>query len=1043
MSLFDQLVRQRRFVYLVVALLSLTGVVMATRLPSSIYPELRFSRITVVAQGTSLNARQQMYAVTRPIEQAVSVVPGLQRLRSLSIRGSSEVSLTFESGTDMQVALQFVEARINETRSELPQELHIETQRQLPSLFPIVTYNLVGADAGELYDIARYRIRPALAGIPGIGRIEVQGSDVREVEVIADPLALAGAGLSYTDLATAIHDGLSVSAVGRVDRDYTQVLVTMDEQAHELDDIANVMLPGGLRVRDIATVRLGTIDRVSLIRGDGRPAALINIARQARGNTLQLADSVARTMETLQRSLPSGVTIEPVYDQATLVRDAVRSVRDAMLVGTVLAILVLFVFLRGGAITAISALAIPLAMSITVLAMRLLGATFNLMTLGGMAIAIGLVIDDTVVVTENVARHLALTPDRTIAIRDALAELVWPVTTSTLTTVVVFLPLGLLGGVAGQFFQALSVTLVIAVLVSLVLALGLVPLLANQFVGAQDAATESGRVAVRPGVRGLLDRASNGIAGFADLYVRSLEVVLRHRPAVVTTAILLLLGGALSYRHLETGFLPAMDEGAFVLDYWTPTGTSLDETDRQLMALERIIGDTPEVESTSRRTGAEMGLFATAQNTGDLVVRLTPHGQRTRDIYEVMDEIRVASESTLPRLRVEFIQLLSDLVNDLAGNATPIEVKIFGNDFPSLETYARKVGASLEGIDGLVDLFDGVPDPTPELMVEVDPAAASRLALTATEVSTQVDAAMLGTISGQMIQGERSLGIRTRAPDAVRYDPLRLGELPIYAPGSQSPTSLAALASFRDSTSEAELLRENHREMIAVTGGVEGRSLGSVARDVQAALATIPPPEGITVELGGQYENQREAFGSMVVVILLAALAVVGVMLFQFESFVEPAVILMAAPVSFVGAAGLLLITGTQLNLSSLMGLLLLVGLIVKNGIILLDFTRHRMLSATEPLGIAVREAARVRLRPILMTTLCTLFGLLPLALALGAGSEIQRPLALTVIGGLALSTPITLFLVPAVLLAIRGENYRLDGPQGLPSLDDSRDSRG
>lgn len=1028
MSLFDGLVRQRRFVYLLVTLVSAAGVWSALRLPSSIYPELRFSRITIVAQGTSLNARQQLYAVTRVLEEAVSVVPGLQRLRSRSIYGASELALSFEPRTDMQVALQFVEARVNEVRPELPDGLSIETQRQLPSLFPIVTYNVIGADAGELYDIARYQIRPALAGIPGVGRIDVQGSDIREVEVVADPLALTSAGLSYEGLASAIQDALGVRAVGRVKRDHMQLLVTMDEQAHQLDDIARVVLPGGLMVQDVATVQLGTVDRVSLIRGDGRPAALVNIARQAQGNTLQLADSVARTIETLRRTMPAGVSIEPVYDQAGLVRDAVRAVRDAMLLGTVLAILVLFVFLRGGAITAISALAIPLAMAATVFVMRLMGTTFNLMTLGGMAIAIGLVIDDTVVVTENIARHLALTEDRKQAIREALSELVWPVTTSTLTTVVVFLPLGLLQGVAGQFFQALSVTLVIAVLVSLVLALALVPLMADQFVRVEASGEGAERAARRSGLRGVLDRAARGIDAIAHVYARTLEVALRHRRAVVASAVLLLAAGVVSYRYLETGFLPVMDEGAFVLDYWTPTGTSLDETDRQLMSLERILADTPEIQSTSRRTGAEMGLFATAQNTGDLVARLAPHGERSRDIFQVMDEVRVAAERGVPRLRVEFIQLLSDLVNDLAGNATPIEVKIFGNDFGRMEQYARQVGARLEGIDGLVDLFDGVPDPYPELVVEVDPMAASRLGLSTAEVSRQVDAAMLGTMAGDMVRGDRSVAIRTRAPDAVRYEAERLGQLPIYTPGSDQPTPLSAVASFQDTTSAAELMRENLREMITVTGGVEGRSLGSVAQDVQAALATIPPPEGISVELGGQYESQRQAFGAMVLVILLAALAVVAVMVFQFQSFVEPAVILMAAPVSFVGAAGLLLVTGTQLNVSSLMGLLLLVGLIVKNGIILLDFTRHRMMTEGEALGLAVREAARVRIRPILMTTLCTLFGLLPLALALGAGSEIQRPLALTVIGGLALSTPITLFLVPVAVLAIRGEQYRLSG---------------
>ncbi len=705
-------------------------------------------------------------------------------------------------------------------------------------------------------------------------------------------------------------------------------------------------------------------------------------------------------------------------------REAVTSVRDAMLIGAVLAVLVLFIFLRNGTITAISALAIPLTMAITVFVMRLMGATFNLMTLGGMAIAIGLVIDDAVVVTENIARHLKLNPDRDKAIQDAVAELVWPVTTSTLTTVVVFLPLGLLQGVVGQFFKALSVTLVIAVMVSLVLALALVPLMASQFVtrrsgGGRARTCAAGSTwASRPGRQrhpGCRRRLPWGPRA------RRCDT----RRVVVVTAVVLVAAGVFSYRYLETGFLPVMDEGAFVLDYWTPTGTSLDETDRQMGKVEDILASVPEVQSSSRRTGAEMGLFATEQNTGDVVVRLRPANERSRDIFQVMDEVRSRTERTLPRLRVEFIQLLSDLINDLAGNAIPVEIKLFGDDMPSMEAYARQLGASLEGIDGLVDLYDGVPDPTPELVMQVDPAATARAGLTPAEVSRQVDAALLGSPSGEMRQGERGVGIRIRAPDAVRYDALRLGQLPIYAPGSGTPIPLSALASFSDTTSEAELLRENQRQMVTVTGGVEGRSLGSVMKDVQAVLATLPPPEGIRREIGGQYESQRAAFSTMILVLLLAALSVVAVMVIQFESFVEPMVILLAAPVSFVGAAALLLITGTPLNISSLMGLLLLVGLIVKNGIILLDFTRHRMKQDNISLGEAVRDAARVRLRPILMTTLCTLFGLLPLALGVGVGSEMQRPLALTVIGGLALSTPITLFLIPVVLLAIRGEDYR------------------
>jgi CzcA family heavy metal efflux pump len=1018
---FDLLVRQRRFVYLAVALLSAAGVASALTLPSSIYPELKFSRISIVAQGTALGARQQLFSVTRPLEEAVSTVPGLQQVRSRTIRGASELSLRFAPRTDMVVALQLVQAQLSQAAGDLPQGLQIEAERMLPSLFPIVTYNVTGRDATQLYDLALYRIRPVLAGIPGLGRVDVQGSDVRQVEVIADPARLATAGLGYDDLAAALRAALGVQAVGRVDRDYRQYLVLRSEEAHSVEDVGAVVVRGTLRVRDLATVRMGSEDRVRLVRGGGRPAALVSISRQAGGNTLAVADSVEATMRSLQRAMPAGVRIEKVYDQAALVREAVGSARDAMLVGALLAVVVLFLFLRHGAITAISAAAIPITMAITVFVMRLLGASFNLMSLGGMAIAIGLVIDDAVVVTENIARHLALTPDRHAAIRDAVAELVWPVTTSTLTTVVVFLPLGLLQGVVGQFFVALSTTLVVAVLVSLVLALTLVPLLTEQFVREEE--PEAG-TAPRGSVAGMLERMGRGIERLTAWYAERLDRVLHHPRRVVGVGLLLVLAGVGLYRFVGTGFLPVIDEGAFVLDYLTPTGTALAETDRELRIVEDVLRRTPEVVATTRRTGAEMGLFATEQNTGDIVVRLKPAAERSRDVFAVMDAIRAEVNRRAPRLQIEFVQLLTDLINDLSGSAEPVEVKLYGDRLEELEAYARRVAPGLERVPGLVDLYDGVPDPAPELTMRVDPSAAARLGLTPQDVADQAQAALLGAPAGEVRRGAQVIDVRVRAPDAVRFDPLRLGTVPIV--GSVGSAPLASLATFADTTSPAELRRENQQQMIAITGGVEGRSLGAVVGDVRRILAADPPPPGVRLELGGQYAGQREAFRSMLLVLALAALSVVTVMLVQFEAFLEPLVILLAAPLSFVGAVGLLLLTGTQLNVSSLMGMILLVGLIVKNGILLLDFTRHRMRDAGETLGEAVRAAARIRLRPILMTTLCTLFGLLPLALGIGAGAELQRPLALAVVGGLALSTPITLFVVPAVLVALRGRHYRL-----------------
>ena len=1012
MKLFDILSRQQRLVYLVVALLSAAGVWMGLRLPSAIYPELSFSRITVVAQGSTLGARQIVFSITRPLEEAVSIVPGVTRVRSHSIRGASEISVTFAPGTNMDQALQLVRARVNQVQSALPPDLTLDVEQLTPSLFPILSYNVEGGEPARLYDLARYEIKPLISRVPGVGRVEVQGSDVRELEVIADPARLAAQGMTYADLADEIRRAITVQAVGRVAQDYRQYLIVTDQEAHAPDDIGAVVVRGGLRVRDVATVQLGTEDHVRIIAGDGKPAALINITRQLGGNTLALADSVARIMATVAPTLPAGVVLKPVYDQAELVREAVKSVRDAMLVGATLAVVVLLVFLRHGRITAISAASIPLTLAITVFVMRMIGQTFNLMTLGAMAIAIGLVIDDAVVITENIARHLRLTTDRQQAIRAAVQELIWPVTTSTLTTVVVFLPLGLLQGVVGQFFAALATTLTVAVMVSLLLALTIIPLLAEQFVTAHE---------VESTAAGPLARAQQALDTLGSRYERALAAVLHHTRRIAAVAVGLMVVGIVLMRLVETGFLPEMDEGAFVLDYWTPGGTALAETNRQVGIVERILAATPEISGTSRRTGAELGLFATAQNTGDLVARLKPSNERSRDIFAVMDGVRDEVNAAVPRLRIEFVQILSDVVNDLAGNPKPVEIKLFGERLDSLEAYARRLEPGLDSIAGLEDLYNGVSEPSPELLMRVNEAEAGRLGLTPQDVGAVVSGALLGAQAGEIRTEDRPVAVRVRAPDSVRFDPLRLRALPVA--GS---TPLGSLATFTSAESRMNLERENQQQMIAMTADVSGRALGGVMRDVRRVLAAQPPPPGIRVALGGQYESQQEAFRALLLVLFLAAVSVCAVMVIQFESFVEPLVVLLVAPVSFVGALVLLLITGTALNVASFMGLILLVGLIVKNGIILLDFTRLRMRDEGVALAVAIREAARVRLRPILMTTLCTLFGLLPLALGIGAGSELQRPLALAVIGGLVLSTPITLFAVPTLLVAIRGADFRL-----------------
>lgn len=1012
-SLFAALTEQRRFVFLASGLLAAAGIWTALRLPSAIYPELTFSRITIVARGTALDAGQVLLGVTRPLEEAVSVVPGVTRVRSRSIRSGCEIDVTLAPRTDLLYTLQQVQARVNQVRPQLPPDVDIEVERLTPSLFPILSYNLEGGDPATLYDIGRYQLRPLISRVPGVGRVDVLGSDVREVEVVADPGRLAAQGMTFDDLAAAIRRAAALRAVGRMPDNYRQHLIVTGGQARTPGDVANIVVGHGLRVGDLATVAFGTEDRVQVIAGDGRPAVLINITRQIGGSTLAIADSVRRLAAALAGTLPPGVHLKPIYDQAALVRDAVKSVRDAMLVGAALAVLVLLAFLRHARVTAISASVIPLTLAITVFLMALAGQTLNLMTLGAMAIAIGLVIDDAVVVTENIVRHLRMAPERSQAVREAVRELIGPVTASTVTTVVVFLPLGLLQGVVGQFFHALSITLAIAVLVSLALALTLIPLLSQQYL-----------VDPEPDVAGAATRLERVFEGLGERYQRALTAAVAHPRRVVAAALGLAAAGLVAYRFLDTGFLPEMDEGAFVLDYWSPGGTTLAETDREVRVVEHILASTPEIVGTSRRTGAELGLFATEQNRGDIVARLTPSRARRRSIFEVIEEVRKRVASATPRLHVEFVQILSDVINDLAGAVRPVEIKLFGTELDSLEAYARRLAPKLAEVPGLADLYDGVSEPNPELAMTINGPEANRAGLTAEQIATAVSSALLGASAGELRLEDRTVGIRVRAPDSVRFDPIRLGALPIVSPAAHGALPLGAFASFRATETRAQLIRENLQQMIAMTASVSRRSLGGVVRDVRRILAANPPPRGVRLELGGQYAGQQAAFRTLLLVLGLAAAGVLAVMLVQFRSFVEPVLVLLAAPLSFVGAAGSLWATGTALNVSSFMGLILLVGLIVKNGIILLEFTHRLMRESGLPLESAIRDAARVRLRPILMTTLCTLFGLLPLALGLGAGSELQRPLAVAVMGGLAVSTPITLFVVPSLLVAIRGRGY-------------------
>ena len=993
--------QNRRAVYLLTAALFIAGLVSAFRLPSNVYPELSFPRIVIVAHSGDLSPQNMLLNVTRPLEETAKTVLGAQRVRSRTIRGAVEISVQFKPDTDMQYALQLMQAHVSDVRGDLPLDTEISVERITPTDWPILMMVLSGnVPDADLRDYAYYNLRPMFSRVPDVSLVEVQASDQREVSVIVDPQKMLAHRISLPDIADRLRATNQVNSVGRLDKDYSRFLVLATGQFHDLDEIRETVVTveneSPIRLRDIAEVRDGVEDPRILVYGNGQPGALLSISRQIGGNILQVADQVKALAAHLGSAIPSTLHLSVVYDLAEFVREAVASVRDAVLIGALLAVVVLFLFLREGRSTLIAAVSLPIAVIGTFFFMRLFGGTLNLMSLGGMAIAIGLVIDDAVVVVENIYRHLGLGDSPEQAAEQGTRELLGPVTGSTVTTIVVFAPLSLLSGVVGEFFSALCQTLVISVTLSLVLAIVLIPLLSEQYLKPRHHQVKSERF-IQP-----VYRAYEWLVRWA----------LRHRIAVaVAVAVSIGLSVFLGTR-LETGFLPEMDEGGFVLDAWTPPGTSLGETNRINHMLEEQVRAMPETAAFLRRTGAEMGPFATEQNVGEIVVKLKPRSERERGIEETMDALRSNILQSVPGVRVEFTQVLQDMIGDMEGSPSPVEVKIFGSDLKVLDQLADQIGPKLQKIQGLD--YVGIQKGNPESVINVDAVAAQRQGLTVEQVSQQVSAGLLGLEQTELRLSDRTVGIRVRFPDSFRYNYDNVRQYPILTPAKQI-VPLSALARVDTVHGADQLMRENQRSMVDLQAGLVNRGLGSVIHDVQNVLNTIQFPVGTTYEIGGLYASQQNSFRDLLAVLTLALAAVFVVLVIQFRAFPPALIIMSAAPLSVLGVFAMLLVTGTALNVSSFMGIILMVGLVVKNGIILFEYVHKLWEEQGMPLREALVAAGKIRVRPILMTTLCTLFGLLPLAVGLGSGAELQKPLALAVIGGLTLSTFVTLLVMPAL----------------------------
>jgi CzcA family heavy metal efflux pump len=1010
-------------IMLATVLLTAAGVVAMFRMPSGIYPEVAFPRIAIIAQTSGLAVKDVELAITRPIENAVNAVLGVQRVRSKSIRGASEVNVDFVPGTDMVQALNDVRARMADVASQLPPGTSTLIERQTPSVFPIISFVVTGGrDPSALRDYAYYDLRPRVSRIPDVFLVTVEGGDVREIVVEVEPERLIAAGLSLTDVVDRLGKEHRLKAVGRMDREALQFQVLTNTQAAQPPDLEDRVLVERngqpIRVCDVGRVIVSHEDHLTAIRANGKDAVVLTVFRRPGGSALAVSKELDEVLAAARKSAPPNVRIVPIHNEALLVRTAIDNVRDAILIGGAFSVLILLAFLKSIRATILAAVSIPLSLIISFVFIRLTGDTLNLMSLGGLAVAIGLIIDDSVVVVENITRHMAEGQTGERAIAAASREISGAVIGSTLTTILVFLPLAFVRGVVGQFFQSLSLALTIALLVSMVVSLTIVPVLAARFLARRRMPTTG------PIYRIL-------VHGYEGL----LRVGLWAPRTTVLVALLAVLPGWWLAEHVKSDFMPDMDEGAFVLDYWMPIGASLQETDRALRKVEAVLLSTPDVKSYLRRTGSENGLFATEVHRGDILISLKPPGQRRR-MGEIMKELEDQAKEAAPELKtVVSIPLIKDQINDLSGLEREIEVKVFGPDLGKLRKLAGRVAEIVQTTEGVKEANPHNELGNPDLVIRPDSVQTQRVGLNGSDVLSQVGAGLYGEVATTLPEQDRITNVRVRYPDSVRYDRQRLERLPISLPAAAPPANatpgttsspnfvlLDQLASIKVVPSPNELDRENLQPVITVTGELksEDEDLGGVSDAIEAKLAKLPLPAGYRWEMAGERRAQRESFVSLLTVLVVAAGLVFLLLGFQFRSLTLPLLIFLTQPVSLASALLALYLTGTPLNVSSFMGAILLIGLDVKNGIILIEYIGqlHR---GGLPLSEALVQAGRTRFRPILMTSLCTIFGLLPLAFGMGPGAQMQQPLAVAVIGGLIANMLLTRLLVPVGYLVIRG----------------------
>lgn len=993
--------RHRISLLFLLGLLALVGLFSALKLPVALFPNISFPRIAVTVNSGDRPVDKMIIEVTRPLEQAIRAEPGVTNLRSISSRGSAEFSINFSWGTDMVTALLQIQSALNKVMPNLPVGTTFEARRMDPTVFPMLGLALTSNQYSlvELKDFADYQLIPLLSSISGIAKIESLGGEKAEFQVLVDPAKLREKNLTFDEIIKALAANNVVTAVGRIEDYYRLYLILSDTRLHQIDDIKHSVLRSGpngvLLLDDVATIIESTEPQWIRVTANGHDAVLVNMMQQLGANTVSIVNEVKDKLVAYQKQIPKNIEIKTYYDQAELVVASAFGVRDSIIIGALLAALILYLFLRNVRMTLIVAFILPCVLATTVLLLNVFHMSFNIMTLGGMAAAVGLIIDDGVVILEHIMRRLS-EPSKSemnsSPVLVASMQMLKPLAGSSLGTIIIFLPLAFIGGVTGGFFKALALTMAIALSLSFFYVFLIVPLL--------------GELLLKPDDAKHLETVGPYLSRLHESYKGLMTRLLKSTYYLPLTLLGFLVVGYFSYTQVGTGFMPRMDEGGFILDYIAPPGTSLTETDRLLRQVETLIHNIPEVDSYSRRTGLQLGGGISEANIGDFFIHLKP--QPRRDIEEIMSELRNKIQLTIPGLEIETAQLMEDMIGDLTAVPQPIEIKLFGDNQNQLKTIANAVAKKLESIEGVVEVKNGIVISGDAITIQIDRVKAALLGLDSDMITRQIQTMLMGNVAGQIQSGEKVIGIRVWTAQDLHQRIAQLKQLSLRA-ATGHPISLSRVATISIDEGQAQITRENQKNMIAVKARIEGRDMGSTMKDVKNMMQIMNLPSEVYFEYGGLYQEQQKSFLDLALVFFSALLLVTLLLLFLYENIRIVLSILMTTLLSLSGIFLGLWITDTELNISSMMGMTMIIGMVTEIAIFyfaeLTSYSKHR---DTELIASGV-----MRMRPILMTAIIAILSLMPLALSIGTGSTMQKPLAIAIISGLIVAVPLVLFVMP------------------------------